>query len=327
MSIATRDRLENIASGFMPARVLLTAIELDVFTAIGEGEVDAVEVAKQTRARVGPMERLLNALVGIGLLTKRKGLFKNTASGLTHLTANAPEPLRHIMQHRGNIWRSWSQLTEVVRKGKTNLGGRSKKREEEFVRGMADVGIVSAASTARLLKHELKSARRLLDLGGAPGVYGCEFARSQPYLKVTVLDLPGPAKIARETIKGQGMTERVHVKQGDMVKDKSYGRDYDIVFMSNVLHVFKAPQAREVVRKAAAALKPTGHLIIKDFYIQRDGTAPTFCALFSINMLVADAGDCFSRSDVEEWFKEAGLTPAGLMPVAKASSILIGVKE
>jgi ubiquinone/menaquinone biosynthesis C-methylase UbiE len=311
----------------MQARVLITAVDCNVFTIIGKKGMTAKKVAKACRAKLDPMERLLNALVGIGLLTKSKGEYHNTPSALTHLVEGAPEPLLHIMQHRSNLWSFWSKLTEVVRTGKMPKKKKSKKREESFIRGMADVGMVSAVATARVLKHELRSAKKLLDLGGGPAVYACEFARRAPGLKVRVYDLKGPLQIAKETIRKQGLMHCVKVQEGDVLKAKSFGKDYDIVFMSNLIHSFKRPQAAEVVKKAAMALKQSGHLIIKDFYIQRQGTSPKFAALFSLNMLVNDAGDCFSRAEVESWMVDAGLKPAGHMPVAKESAILVGVKN
>ncbi|MBU0755238.1 MAG: methyltransferase domain-containing protein, partial [Planctomycetes bacterium] len=273
-----------------------------------------------------PMERLLNALVGLGLLTKSKGEFHNTSSTLTHLVDGAPEPLQHIMQHRSNLWESWSGLTEVVRTGKAVKRKHTKKKEESFIRGMADVGMVAATATARVLKHELRSAKTLLDVGGGPAVYACGFADCAPGLKVTVFDLKGPLEIAKETVAKRGMKHRVALEAGDVLKAKSYGKDFDIVFMSNMIHAFKRPDAAKIIKKAADALKHSGHLIIKDFFIQRQGTAPTWAAIFSINMLVADAGDCFSRAEVESWMTDAGVKPAGFTTVAQESALLMGVK-
>lgn len=326
MSIATRERLEKLSSGFMPARVLLSGVELKVFDVISKLSLSTSEIAKLTRTRVNPMERLLNALVGIGVLTKKRGEYQNTALALTHLTEDSPEPLLHIMQHRGNMWHTWTNLNEIVKTGKVPPKRRTRKKEESFIRGMADVGIISAAATSRLLKHELKSAKRLLDVGGGPAVYACDFAQKAPNLKVTVFDLPGPISIARETVRKAGLQSRIKLKEGDILKSSSLGMGYDLVFMSNLIHTFKRPVAAEVIRKAAKALKASGHMIIKDFYIKKQGTAPEFSALFSINMLVADAGDCFTRTEVEQWMKDAGIKPAGFVPVAKASALLVGVK-
>jgi SAM-dependent methyltransferase len=316
-----------MASGFMAARILLSAIELDLFTVLGKGAKTAKEVARLTRTRPEPMARLLNALVGLKILTKKKGIYRNTPGAVRHLMQNSPEPLRDIMRHRTYMWRTWSELTHVVKTGKVPARKKTADREDSFIRGMANIAAVSAKETMGVVKKELKTATRFLDVGGGPGVYACEFAKGNPGLRATVLDLPGPLKIARETIKRYSLQDRVRVKAADVLKTKSFGRGYDMVLLSNVIHTFKRPAARSVVERAGRALKNGGHLIIKEFYIQREGTAPRFSALFSINMLVADAGDCFSRSEVEAWMRAGGVEPKAYVPVAKASGILKGVKK
>ena len=327
MTRTERERLEELASGFMHARIVITAVELDLFTAVGREGIDAAEAARRTGAVRAPLERLMNALAALGLLRKRKGVFRNSPAALRHLTANAPEPLRHITLHRARMWESWSRLTSIVRTGRVPPRKRTPEGEEQFIRGMADVARTSAVETARVLHRELRGARRLLDVGGGPALYACAFARRRPGLSVTVLDLPGPLRIARETIRAAGLGGRVKARAADVLQASSLGRGYDMVFMSNLIHSFKRPDARAVVHKAAAALKPGGRLAVKEFYIRQEGTAPPFAALFSINMLVAAAGDCFTREEVEGWMEEAGVRPSAFHEVAAHSGILVGVKR
>lgn len=327
MSDNTRDRLETLASGFMDARILLTGVELDVFTVLGEKARRAKDVARRTKTGPESMERLLNALVGLKVLTKRKGYYRNTKAARKHLCADSPEPLQHIMLHRVNLWDRWSRLTRVVRTGEVSPITRTRKQQNAFIRGMSNIAVRSAAEAADVLKPELRSTRRLLDVGGGPGVYACEFAKRIPGLRATVLDLPGPLEIARETIESYGLKNWVDVKAADVLKSSSFGRDYDMVLLSNLIHSFQRPVVEKVMTKAAKALVRGGYLVVKEFFIEREATWPPFCALFSINMLVADGGDCFSRAEVEAWMDAAGVEPVRYIPVAKASGLLVGMKR
>lgn len=323
---SSRERLERLSSGFMPARVLITALELDLFSVLGAETMRPGEIARRTRCKSEFLERLLNALVALGLLKKVRGEYSNTGEGLRHLTADAAEPLGDIIRHRGSMWETWSRLTEVVRTGRVPRRRRGLDRERRFIKGMANIGRSSARETAGVIQEELKSAKKLLDVGGGPAVYACEFARRVPGLKVTVLDLPGPLQYARKTIRSLGMEDRVRVRAGDVLGSAALGRGYDVVFLSNLIHAFKGPVARKVVEKAANAAKRGGHLIVKDFFLSREGTHPRFCALFSINMLVAGGGDCFPRREVEEWMAAAGVKPSGYRRVSRHSGILVGKK-
>jgi ubiquinone/menaquinone biosynthesis C-methylase UbiE len=265
--------------------------------------------------------------VALKLLNKKKGRYTNAMEALDHLVTDAPEPLGDIIRHRVSMWETWGNLTEVVRTGKVPPRRKSKKSERRFIKGIANIGATSAAEAAFILKRELKGAKRILDVGGGPAVYACEFARRNPGLKATVVDLPGPLEIARETVRAQGMGKRVRLKAGDALKLSSYGKGFDLVLLSNFLHCFKRPEAERVVTKAGKALKKGGTLAVKEFFSSRDGTAPYFSALFSINMLVVDAGDCFTRPEVEGWMERAGVTPVRFEKMAKYSAVLIGEKE
>jgi len=326
MSLTSRDKLEQIASGFTQARILLTAVELDIFSYIGNESLDTHEIAELIGAPPGSIDRLLNALAGLKILTKKDGIFKNSKAALLHLTKDGPEPLMDMMLHRNRMWKSWSDLTKVVKSGKAKRKKMSKKDEKNFIRGMANISATSAPQTAKLLSKHLKKAKRLLDVGGGPGVYSCEFAKLCNGLNVTVMDLAGPLMIAKETIKEYRLKGRVKVKACDAIEARSYGKGYDIVFSSNFIHCFKHREAAEIIMKSAKALKKGGLLIIKDFYTEKEKTAPPFAATFSINMLVADAGDLYSYDEIDRWFKDSGIKTVSSAPVASNSQVIVGRK-
>jgi SAM-dependent methyltransferase len=322
-----RETLERMASGFMPARVLLTALELDVFTVLGAARATADELARRTSSKAAPLARLLNALAALGLLVVRGGVYRATPLARAHLVAGMPGYLGDIMRHRASMWERWSDLTAVVRTGRVPSRASTKEHERRFIKGMANLGAFAARASVKALRPELAGARRLLDLGGGPAVYACEFARAAPCLKVTVFDLPGPLAYARETIAAYGLRGRVGVKAGDVCKAASFGRGYDVVFLSNLIHSFKPPMAARVLRKAADALRTGGVLAVKEFFVGEDRASPPFAALFSINMLVADAGDVYTRAEVEEWLRAAGAAPARSVDLPEFSGIVMGRKE
>ena len=320
-------RLEKIASGFMNARVLLSAVELDLFTALGADTLSADEVARRTHTAEDPVARLLNALVALKIVIKKGDRYRNTAAARCHLVAGAPEYLGDIMRHRASMWESWSNLTKIVRTGTVPPRRRTKKREKAFIKGMANIGVYSARETVAALKPELSRAKRLIDVGGGPATYACAFAAARPGLRVTVLDLPGPLTYARETIAETGMEDRVTVQPGDVRELASFGRGYDVVFLSNFIHCFKRPVVEQIIAKAGRALFKGGCLAIKEFFIKTDRASPPFATLFSINMLTADAGDCFSRNEVSTWMESARVKPKRFTEVGEHSGILIGKKQ
>jgi len=322
----TRDRLETMASRFQEARVLITACELDIFSLIGEESKDAAAIAREAGLSARPLERLLNALVAMKILVKRKGAFRNRKASLRHLIADAPEPLLDIMRHRGRMWQNWSRLTTVVRTGRARRPEQSPAEMKNFIKGMSNVAALSAAEAAGILEPELKKARRVIDVGGGPGTYGCTFASLHRQLRVTVTDLPQPLEIARETVAAMGLAKRVRLLPGDIFTLDSLGRGYDLAFVSNFVHCFKPDAAAEVIAKSCRAVRRGGHVAVKEFCLEKEGTAPHWAALFSINMLVADAGDSYPVEQLKEWMADSGLTDFRQTPLAKNSILLVGRK-
>jgi len=322
----SRERLEKLSSGFMEARILITAAELDLFTAIGGEEKNVSEIAPSLGLHKSSLERLLNALTAMKILSKRRGRFRNTQAALRHLTADAPEPLRDIMRHRGGMWERWGRLTSIVRTGRVPVRKRTAERTEHFIKGMSNVAALSAVEAAGVLARELRKAKRFLDVAGGPGSYACVFAEKYPALRVTLADLPDVLEIAKETVAAAGLKKRVRLLPCDLLAATSLGRGFDLALLSNVVHSFKPSDAAGVIAKTAAAVRRGGHVVVKEFCLEKDGTAPYFAALFSINMLAAEAGDSYPSEQLVEWMSAAGLGRFRQVPLAKASTLIIGEK-
>jgi hypothetical protein len=99
------------ARAFQESRTLLTALELDVFTTIGEGAL-AAEVAQRLGTDPRATEMLLNALVALGALGKRDAVFRCTVE------SEALGPARPGLLHMVHLWDTWTSLTECVKSGK-----------------------------------------------------------------------------------------------------------------------------------------------------------------------------------------------------------------
>jgi hypothetical protein len=111
------DRLDQMIRGYMPSRCILTALELDIFTAVGDG-ASAEQVGTKIQANARAVGMLLNALVALGLLTKSGDgdLYKNTAESARFFVQGSKDNHRNGLLHVTNIWHRWSTLTGAVRR-------------------------------------------------------------------------------------------------------------------------------------------------------------------------------------------------------------------
>ncbi|HWR52161.1 MAG TPA: methyltransferase dimerization domain-containing protein [Bryobacteraceae bacterium] len=168
------DALLQTLRGFQDSRVLLTGLELDVFSAIDQGAT-ATAVAERINADARATEMLLNALVALGVLEKEGGSFRNTPAATEHFTASTD---RLAMMHHVNLWTRWSNLTDAVRAGTAPVREPMETRPTEWTEAFIAAMDFNARGRAPEVVKAVGAAgvRRMLDVGGGSGAYSIAFA-------------------------------------------------------------------------------------------------------------------------------------------------------
>jgi (2Fe-2S) ferredoxin/predicted O-methyltransferase YrrM len=301
------DDLNDRIRGFQESRVVLTALELDLFTAVGEGGSSA-EVAARLHTAERSTGMLLNALVSLGLLTKRDGVFRNSPATARYLAAGSPDNARPALLHTAHLWHRWSTLTDCVRAGtamgQQEIDGRGEDWTEAFIAAMHRNASERAPLVVRAVGAE--DVRRMLDVGGGSGAYSIAFARANPALRADILDLADVGPIALRHIGEAGVADRVQVRTGDLRRDR-LGEAFDLVFVSAICHMLDPAENLDLLRRCREALGPGGRVVIQDFILEPDKTSPRFAALFALNMLVGTrGGSSYSEPEYARWLGEAG---------------------
>ncbi len=303
------DFMESVR-GFQASRVLLSGIELDVFTAVkivGD-HASASAVATELGTDPGSTEVLMNALVALSLLTKKSGIFANSSLADRYLVHGSKDDARYALRHNLSLWATWSTLTERVKTGKVaafrDMGSRNQDWTVPFISAMHKNAAMRAPLVVRTVGAE--GVKRLLDVGGGSGAYSIAFAQANPNLRADVFDLETVVSIAQKHIEQAGLKDRVVTRVGDLRSD-ALGEGYDLVLLSAICHMLGPDENRDLLRRAHAALLQGGRIAIQDHVMNEDGTAPRAGALFAINMLVGTPnGSTFSESQYREWLTTAG---------------------
>jgi ubiquinone/menaquinone biosynthesis C-methylase UbiE len=167
---------------------------------------------------------------------------------------------------------------------------------------------------------------RMLDVGGGSGAYSIAFARANPALQAEILDLPAVCAIARRHIDEAGLTDRIKTREGDLRLGLP-GEEYDLVLVSAICHMLSPEENLELLRKCHGALHPGGRLVVQDFILEEDKTAPKSAALFSLNMLVGTvAGSSYSEGEYADWFGRAGFRKVSRVRLPGPSGLMIGTR-
>jgi len=322
------DRLDSLARGYRQSQVLLTAVRLGLFEKLAREERTAEALAAALGADGRGTRILADALTALEVLEKQGGRYRLSAEAREFLLARSPRSRRALLLHEARLSESWARLDDAVRRGEPvpdeAVDPRLRGDAAAFAAAMADIGRQMAERVAAALT--LAGGERVLDVGGGPGVYAVAFARSAPGVTVEVLDREETVALARRTAEDAGLAESVTARAGDAL-EADLGGPFDVVFLSNFVHIYSAERNRELVARCAAALVPGGRLAVKDFLLEPDRTRPVAGALFAVNMLInTETGDAYTAEEVAGWMHAAGLEPGEPVVLTESSSLLLGRK-
>lgn len=323
---ALPDPLQQTTRAFQESRAVLTAIELDLFSAVAGG-APAGDVAARIGAAPRSTEMLLNALTAMRLLDKRGDTFTNTPIAARYLAAGGRDDSRAALMHTVHLWDTWSHLTEAVRAGGSLFHASTRDRGDSwtgaFIAAMHKNASERASAVVRAVA--LDHPRRMLDVGGGSGAYAIAFAQAHPQLQVEILDLPAVTAIADRHISAANVHDRVRTRVGDLTRD-ALGHDYDLILLSAVCHMLSPDANRDLLKRCFAAAARGARIVIQDFILEASKTAPKAGALFALNMLVGtSAGSSYSGEEYSTWLREAGFTGVEEVGLPGPTGLIIAV--
>ncbi len=294
--------------GFMKSRIVMTAAELDVFTLIENEPVFASTLSERIKTNRRATERILDCLVGFGLLEKNEKKYSLTEKGGL-LSASHPETVLPMVLHANNMWSNWSELTSTVKAGtnpnlKPVLGAPDFNTTKAFIGAMHVVGRKMSKDIADCL--DLSRYSRLLDIGGASGTYTIAFLENNPQMKAIIFDLEPVIPLSREAIEKSDVADRVEFVAGDFYNDE-LPSGCDVALLSAIIHQNSREENMMLFKKIYRCLEKPGILLIRDHVMADNRTEPLAGALFAINMLVhTPGGDTYTFAEIEGMLIEAG---------------------
>ena len=307
----------DLSTAYWGAQTLFTANRLGVFAAIAAGHSSVSDIARACETQERPLRLLLKACTALDLLQETAGEYQVSATSAALLVPGGASYLGDAIRYSDDLYATWGKLEQALRSDQPQLPteeytGEDAARTRHFVRGMHDRALGIGNVMVDLVN--LQDRRQMLDVGGGPGTYSSLFARGNPGLRSTVLDLPGVTAIASEIIAELGMSEQVSVLAGDFNTTEWPGGN-DVVLISGVFHRESEAGCRTLIQRAYNCLQPNGLLVVGDVFTDAGGCSPPFAALFGLNMLLtAQDGGVHADADVARWMLEAGFVSTEVQP-------------
>lgn len=306
------------------------AVELDLFTALGEGQKTAQELATACQASERGVRILCDYLVIMGFLTKADGRYGLTQDSAVFLNRHSPAYMGGTLEFLLSpmLMSGFDNLTEAVRKGGTVMteGGTVAPENPvwvKFARAMAPMVVMPAQFMAKLVNPDGTGELKVLDIAAGHGLFGIAFAEHNPHAEVFALDWPDVLQVAKENAGQRGVIDRYRTLEGSAF-DVDYGSDYDLVLLTNFLHHFDREMCESLLRRVHAALKTGGRALTLEFVPNDDRVSPPIPAAFSMMMLGSTpGGDAYTFAEFEQMFKNAGFARSELHPLEATPEHLI----
>lgn len=330
----------QIGSGFWPSKVLLSAVELDLFTQLANESFTGQEIGDKLGLHPRAIWDFLDGLVALGLLDREgdgKGAhYRNTQATAVFLDKNSPQYIGGILEmFNARLFRFWADLTEALKTGEPQNEVKhtgepmfdelyaDPARLEQFMNAMS--GISLGNFHALVEKFDFSTYKTLCDVGGATGQLSLIVAGRHPHMRCTSFDLPAVEPIAKKTIETSGLADRVTTATGNFLTDPL--PKADVITMGMILHDWNLERKMHLITSAYDALPDGGAFVVIENMIDDARRQNVFGLMMSLNMLIefGDAFD-FTGADFTGWCKKVGFTKVEIMPLAGPASAAIAYK-
>lgn len=324
--------LQNIAWGAARAQILSTAVELDVFTHINTTNGALEKVAKASASPLRAVRMLLDALVGMGLMHKTRGLYKLNPEARAFLVKGEPDYLGASMMVDPEFSKSWFNLTDAVRSGKP-IGalGETQQKKDFFKELVKRIFPTSFASSVVLCKKlgvgKTWRPQKILDVGAGSGAWSIAFALADPNVQVTAMDFPEVLEVAQGYVKRFRLQKQFNFIPGDYHSVNFDPNAYDAIILGHIAHMEGEAFTRKLIKKCHDSLRPEGRLLIAEFIANDLRTAPELPLMFALNMLLfTEHGDVYSGKELKRWMDFVGFKKVSMQAVQYPVTVMVGIK-
>jgi ubiquinone/menaquinone biosynthesis C-methylase UbiE len=295
------------------------AIDLDLFTAIGEGNETAAALAGRCKASERGVRILCDALAALGFLHKRAGRYALDPVVGPFVDRRSPTYLgsASLFLSSPMVRDAFGDVAAAVRKGGTILSEQGTTEADhpiwvDFARAMAPIAGFTAQMLANVLDADAGRPWKVLDVAAGHGMFGITLAQRNPRAQVVALDWPKVLAVAKENAAKAGVGERLRLLPGDAFA-VDWGKGHDLVLLPNFLHHFDPRTCETLLAKAHGALAPGGRAVTVEFVPDEDRVTPADAVTFGLVMLtMTPGGDVYTFAEYERMARNAGFTRSEL---------------
>lgn len=328
------------ATSFWASKALLTAVELDLFTTIGDKAMSASQLGDVLGLHPRGIYDFFDSLVALKFLNRDgdgpEGKYSNTPETASFLNKKSPTYIGGLPEMlNSRLFGFWNDLGTALKTGEpqneVKHNGKpifeelysDEVRLGEFLDAMT--GFQAANFQQLAEKFDFTKFNSVSDIGGALALLSRIIGKRHQHLTFCSFDLPEVAPLAQKHVDAAGMTSRIKVVKGDFFKDDL--PKADVITMGNILHDWNLDKKKMLIKKAYDALHEGGAFIAIENLIDDARRENAFGLLMSLNMLI-EFGDAFdyTGANFREWCSEVGFQRFEIISLAGPTSAAVAFK-
>jgi 3-hydroxy-5-methyl-1-naphthoate 3-O-methyltransferase len=357
-SAPSPDPIFQMATGFWVSKTLMTAVELEVFSKLSGKSLSLNDFQKLLGFEIRPAEVFVTALVSLGLLEvtkgndgkEKEGFYSNSALTDEYLVRAKPSYIGDfITMLDKRLYKSWDRLPQSLKSNRPAVEtiGEEGNRSIDALYSQALSNDVEQDDVMRMFTHAMYGAslgpamalpkvfdfsnyRKMMDIGGGPGVYPLQVVREFPNMSAVVIDSKPVCQIAAQYIKQSNLQDKIHTKPLDFLKEE-LPKECDVAFLSHILHGLSVEKDKILLKKVYDSLVPKNNnsvILISEWLLNDEKTGPVPSAMMSLNMILEmNEGRNYSFAEISNMLSDVGFQNIERRPLAGPAEIVIGYKK
>jgi ubiquinone/menaquinone biosynthesis C-methylase UbiE len=315
--------LTFILFGHAAFQYLNAACELGVFEILYDNPgTSKDQLAEMLQLNERPMDCLMLGLGAMKLIVKDENVYYNANLINEMIAKGFWKVIKHTTKFEAEIvYAGQKDFVESLR-ADTNIGLRRIPEEGEGLYNKLNkspllfdsfynyMSTWSEMSLPILLNNvDFSAAKKVLDVGGGDATMAVELCKKYPEMDITILEIPGNSSKAKERIAKNKLQNRISIQEGDMFIDEFPG-EMDCVLFIHQLVIWNREKVTALLKKAHAALKKGGYVVIFNSFTADDESGPLMGALDSVYFvsIPADGGMIYAWRFYEECLAAAGFS-------------------
>src|SRR5262249_6730326 len=214
-------------NAYQRTSALRGAIELDLFTAIAEGNRTSKAISERIRASERGTRVLCDFLTVIGFLTKQANEYNVTLDSSVFLNRHSPAYIGTIADFLGlaEEMGAFRDMAALVRKGGALIEALESPDNPiwvNFARSMAPLMAMPSELLAKLLGADSGKKWKVLDIAAGHGLFGIAIAKHNPNAQIVAVDWAAVLEVAKENAQKAGVAGR-HASIAGSAFDVDFG--------------------------------------------------------------------------------------------------------